>query len=151
MLTAPLFYRALLVFGAVVFSGAISAKDVPCPKELKTVMAQYEAALVKKDIKLLTKILTDDFQLITASGRILDKKAMMANLENKDTLYQSFESTRVRFQKYGDTVIETGQVKSKGIRRGQPIAETSLYTDIWILKDGDWKLVLEHSCFAQSP
>lgn len=38
---------SLVGFGAVVFGGHFG-QDVPCPKELKTVMAQYEADLVKK-------------------------------------------------------------------------------------------------------
>ncbi len=151
MITIPFLFRPLVVLAFGLFAPGIWAGDVPCPQELKSVMANYETALVKKDIKVLTGILADDFQMITASGRFLDKKALMANLENKETSYHSFESTRVRFQRFGDTVIETGQVKSKGVRRGKPIAETSLYTDIWILKEGAWKLVFEHSCFAQSP
>ncbi len=145
------FYRALLAFGVFFNPGIALAWDFPCPKELKTVMATYEAALVNKDKNRLAAILTEDFQMITASGRILDKKALLANLDNKDTVYHSFVSSGVRYQRFGDTVIETGQVKSNGIRRGKPIAEKSLYTDIWILKDGAWRLALEHSCFTQSP
>ncbi len=128
------------------------ADEVQCPTDLKTAMDNYESALIKKDPVLLTKILTDDFQMVTATGRMLDKKAMLENLALKTTQYSVFESSQVRYRKFGDTIIETGQVKTMGVRRGTPIAEHSIYTDVWVLeggKGGTWRLASEHSCFLQ--
>lgn len=115
-------------------------------------MADYENALIKKDPVLLARVLTDDFQMVTATGRVLDKKTMLVNLSLQATKYTSFESSNVRYRKFGDTIIETGQVKTVGVRRGEPIAENSVYTDVWVLeggKSGRWRLASEHSSFIQ--
>lgn len=139
----------------VCFTGWLTSgrcEEVSCPQELKSAMADYENALIKKDPVLLARVLTDDFQMVTATGRVLDKKTMLVNLSLQATKYTSFESSNVRYRKFGDTIIETGQVKTVGVRRGEPIAENSVYTDVWVLeggKSGRWRLASEHSSFIQ--
>lgn len=139
----------------VCFTGWLTSgrgEEVSCPQELKSAMADYENALIKKDPVLLARVLTDDFQMVTATGRVLDKKTMLVNLSLQATKYTSFESSNVRYRKFGETIIETGQVKTVGVRRGEPIAENSVYTDVWVLeggKSGRWRLASEHSSFIQ--
>lgn len=130
----------------------IRAEEVPCPPDLKMVMDDYEKALIKKDPVLLARVLMDDFRMVTATGRTIDKKTMITNLGLQTNQYNAFESSQVRFRKFGDTIIETGQVKTLGVRRGNPIAENSVYTDVWVLeggKGGRWRLASEHSSFIQ--
>ncbi len=134
------------------FIPCIHAEEVGCPPELKTAIADYENALIKKDPVLLARVLTDDFRMVTATGRMIDKKTMIANLAIKSSIYNAFESSDVRFRKFGDTIIETGHVKTLGVRRADPIAENSIYTDVWVLeggKGGRWRLASEHSSFIQ--
>lgn len=147
----PAFVAALLVCFLALASDSRAQED-NCPPELKAAMTQYETALIKKDSDLLAKVLTDDFQMVTATGRILDKKAMIANLSLKTTQYSAFESSQVRYRKFGDTIIETGHVKTVGVRKDKPISENSIYTDVWVLKGGkggNWRLASEHSSFLQ--
>lgn len=134
------------------FIPRIQAEEVACPPELKSAIADYENSLIKKDPVLLARVLADDFKMATSTGRMIDKKTMIANLANNSTMYNAFESKDVRFRKFGDTIIETGHVKTVGVRRTDPIVENSIYTDVWVLeggKGGRWRLASEHSSFIQ--
>jgi len=126
---------------------ASTTREPICPEPLRSTIQDYERALAKKEPARLQEILADDFQLITASGKILKKADMLANLGKMETRYESFESTGVQFRKLGNTVIETGKVRTKGVRAGKPIDETTLYTDVWIDHQGKWLLLAEHSSF----
>lgn len=129
---------------------ANSTRGSNCPPQLESTIKDYERALAKKEASMLKAILAEEFQLITASGKILKKADMLANLGKMETQYESFESTAVQFTRLGNTVVETGKVRTKGMRGGKPIDETTLYTDVWIEHEGKWLLLAEHSSFPAS-
>lgn len=127
--------------------GSGAPKESVCPPQLEQTIQNYEKALSQKDPKALSAILGDEFQLITASGKVLNKNDMLANLGKSETQYESFESTNVRFRKLGNTIIETGKVRTKGKRQGKLIDEVTLYTDVWVFSGDRWVLLGEHSSF----
>lgn len=119
----------------------------PLKKDVEAAISVYETALKNKDAEALAGILADNFILTTASGKILQKKDMLANLARQDTKYEAFETTGVELRILGNTAIETGKVRTKGTRAGKPFSETTLYTDVWVREKNQWKLLAEHSSF----
>jgi len=119
------------------------------PETLKAAISQYEKALATKNHAALEAILADGFHLTTASGKTLGKAEMLGNLKKNDTHYESFQTSQVRFHKLGTTILETGQVRTKGTRAGKPIDETTLYTDIWVYHNNRWLLLGEHSSYLK--
>jgi len=121
----------------------------PLKKDVEAAISIYETALKNKDTRALDGILADQFILTTASGKILKKKDMVANLTRQDTKYEAFETTGVELRVLENTAIETGKVRTKGIRSGKTFSETTLYTDVWVREKNQWKLLAEHSSFVK--
>lgn len=121
----------------------------PLKKDVEAAISIYETALKNKDTRALDEILADQFILTTASGKVLKKKDMVANLTRQDTKYEAFETTGVELRVLENTAIETGKVRTKGIRSGKTFSETTLYTDVWVREKNQWKLLAEHSSFVK--
>jgi ketosteroid isomerase-like protein len=121
----------------------------PLKKDVEAAISIYEKALKNKDAPALDGILADNFILTTASGKILKKKDMLANLARQDTKYEAFETTGVELRILENTAIETGKVRTKGTRSGKLFSETTLYTDVWVREKNQWKLLAEHSSFVK--
>jgi ketosteroid isomerase-like protein len=124
----------------------------PCadPKaELEAATAAYDQAVSKADIPALDKLLLPGVVFTTATGRVMDKKAVLAMLASPDTRYESVESDQVNRKITGDIAIETGKVRVRGTRHGKPVNETQRYTDVWLRQDGRWQLAAEHTSLVQ--
>lgn len=113
--------------------------------ELKAATAAYDRAVSRGDIAMLDTILAPEVVFTTASGRVMDKKAVLAMLGSPDTRYESVLSDQVARTVSGDTAVETGRVRIKGIRRGLPVNEVQRYTDVWVHRKGQWLLLAEHT------
>lgn len=112
---------------------------------LEATAAAYDLAVSKADVAALETILAPEVVFTTASGRVMDKKAVLAMLGSPDTRYESVMSDQVVRTVSGDTAIETGRARIKGMRRGQPVNEIQRYTDVWIFRKGRWLLLAEHT------
>lgn len=113
--------------------------------ELEAATAAYDRAVSKADIQALDKMLLPGVVFTTATGRVMDKKAVLAMLGSPDTRYESVLSDQVSRTITGDLAIETGRVRVRGIRNGKPVNETQRYTDVWMRQDGRWQLAAEHT------
>lgn len=113
--------------------------------ELEAATAAYDRAVAKADLPALDRILSPGVVFTTATGRVMDKKAVLAMLASPDTRYESVESDQVKRTITGDLAIETGRVRVRGTRLGQPINETQRYTDVWVRREGRWQLAAEHT------
>lgn len=116
--------------------------------ELEAASKAYDAAVSKADIRALDGLLLPAVVFTTATGRVMDKKAVLAMLASPDTRYESVESDQVKRAITGDLAIETGRVRVRGIRNGKPVNETQWYTDVWVRRDGRWQLAAEHTSLA---
>lgn len=116
--------------------------------ELEAASKAYDAAVSKADIRALDGLLLPAVVFTTATGRVMDKKAVLAMLASPDTRYESVESDKVERAITGDLAIETGRVRVRGIRNGKPVNETQRYTDVWVRRDGRWQLAAEHTSLA---
>lgn len=116
--------------------------------ELEAASKAYDAAVSKADIRALDGLLLPAVVFTTATGRVMDKKAVLAMLASPDTRYESVESDEVKRAITGDLAIETGRVRVRGIRNGKPVNETQRYTDVWVRRDGRWQLAAEHTSLA---
>ena len=116
--------------------------------ELEDTSKAYDAAVSKADIRALDGLLLPAVVFTTATGRVMDKKAVLAMLASPDTRYESVESDQVKRAITGDLAIETGRVRVRGIRNGKPVNETQRYTDVWVRRDGRWQLAAEHTSLA---
>ena len=131
----------LLAFGQI--TPADGAKVVLA--EVAAVSQAYDIAITQRDLPALESILAKAVVFTTATGRVMERAAVLEMLAKPDTHYESVESQDVVRRLAGNVVVETGLVKVRGKRKGLPIDEVQRYTDVWQKLDGRWQLIAEHT------
>ena len=113
--------------------------------EVEGVSNAYDIAITQRDLPALESILAKAAVFTTATGRVMERAAVLEMLAKPDTHYESVESQDVVRRLAGNVVVETGLVKVRGKRKGLPIDEVQRYTDVWQKLDGRWQLIAEHT------
>lgn len=139
----------LLWLGICQNDPSVPAKPVSLP-DLEAVAKAYDAAISRRDLVGLGKILAPDVVFTTATGRVMERAAVLEMLGNPDTHYETVESSDVVRRISGNVVIETGRVKIVGKRKGNRVDEIQRYTDIWQKQEGGWRLIAEHTSLVPS-
>jgi ketosteroid isomerase-like protein len=113
--------------------------------EVEAVSKAYDFTITQRDLPALESILAKAAVFTTATGRVMERAAVLEMLAKPDTHYESVESQDVVRRLAGNVVVETGLVKVRGKRKGLPIDEVQRYTDVWQKLDGRWQLITEHT------
>jgi ketosteroid isomerase-like protein len=102
---------------------------------------QRMAAMAKKDVAALTKILSDDLIYTHSSARMDTKQSLIGAMESGSTVYTSVEPSDVVAQDLGDAVVLTG-VAAISVNSGGTLNSFRVrFTDVYAKKDGNWQMV----------
>ena len=118
--------------------------DDETQKTLLSLERMWMDSLSTGDGDTLSQIISGDFTF--TSPRVIDVKDRTRYLdyalrELKLASYE-FEKTTVRL--FGRTAIVNGLFKQKATVRGENWAGNYLVTDVWIKRDGNWRVVSRH-------
>ncbi len=135
----------MLMLLLVAWGQAAPAEPLEAMAELAAASKAYDTAISRRDMAALEKILAPGAVFTTATGRVMERAAVLEMLAQLDTHYETLESGDIRRRINGNVAVETGRVRVRGKRKGQPVDETQRYTDVWQKTDGRWRLIAEHT------
>lgn len=108
--------------------------------KLRRLNEEYVEAFLKSDVDWYDRHLASDFRCILSDGTMIDRAQFLADTA-QPVVVNAFTVEDVTVQFEGDTAIvqaRTVYEKDDGTR-GQ-----SLYTDLWVGRDGRWQTLLAH-------
>src|SRR5205814_2783289 len=84
-----------------------------------------------------------DFDGISTQGKYLEKPNMLAEYKKDKDTYKSAKNERLNVKSFGPNVtVVTGRAREKGTGKdGKVFDRTFLFTDTWILRNGQWQCV----------
>ena len=103
------------------------------------------AALIEKDLKLLTEFFAADWKLVTSDGSMMTRGELFKALETGKLKFESYELSDLEVRIYGDAAVVIGHGKSKIEWKGESIEEKESFTDVFIRHEGKWQCVSSHS------
>ena len=105
----------------------------------------WNEAFYRKDVKHIESLLADEFVATYEDGSRADKKKELALTAAFDQ--QVLEAVQDDFtvKVFRDTAIVWFTLRLVGIKQGQKAELTLSYTDVWVLRDGNWRCVSAHS------
>ena len=107
-------------------------------KQLTDLRAQLNDALLRKDRAFMERTLADEYYCIHSNGIATTKReeitAWMAM-----TAYSAVQTTDHHVRVYGTVAIVNGRTANK-TAEGRP-APASVFTDLFVKRDGRWQLV----------
>jgi ketosteroid isomerase-like protein len=109
---------------------------------IRELASAWAAAFTRGDVGTVDRILADDFVGTAKDGKLYDKPTMLGWARTGPKLTSSQTSvSRIRF--FGDIAIATGTDNMVGPAPSYGRIKT-IWTDIWIRRDGEWRVVAAH-------
>ena len=105
----------------------------------------WNQAFYNKDLKFIESILADEFISTYEDGTRADKKKELALSAAFDQAVESAIQDEFTVRIFGDTAVVWFTLHLVGIKQGQRAELTLSYTDVWVLRDGNWRCVSAHS------
>jgi hypothetical protein len=137
LLTTAIFTVLSLAIGS---RASASAADVLSAEVL------LNNAVLAHDVATAGQYLTDDYTLTLASGKVLDRAALLALVADRSVALTTNRSHDEHVRMYGDaTAIVTGIVEEAGTQNGSSFDIQLPFTDTWVLQDGKWRQAAGHA------
>jgi ketosteroid isomerase-like protein len=143
----PLFLIAALIISivpAMAKRGFSSSPD----DDKKTVAAldmEYQAAVKINDASTMSRILADDFILVTGSGKAFTKVDMVNDAKAAATNYERNDEDIQTVRVWGNTAVVTAKLWEKGSTSGQSFDRRFWFSDTYVRTSAGWKYVFGQS------
>ena len=108
--------------------------------------ARWTAALIDRDQAALEDLLAPEFQLVGVRSTGAAPIARADWLATAGTItFHAFTTETTSVQLFGDTALATVEGSWDIVFAGRPIRENFYVTDVWVRRDGRWRVVRRHS------
>ena len=104
--------------------------------------------MARRDRTALDRILADDFMISgwQPEGRLADKQFYIEDcLRPVEIQKGSYQFDRWQVRRYGDTAVVNCVLEIHAIVEGAKWGGVVLITDVWVRKDGLWRVVTRHT------
>ena len=134
---------------AAAWAVTLSASQSPPVKSDQQILIELEQswneAFYRKDVAFIENILADEFVATYDDGSRGDKARELALVAEFNQQVESAIQDEFMVKVYGDTAVVWFTLRLVGIRQGQRAEVTFHYTDVFVLRDGDWQCVSTQS------
>jgi ketosteroid isomerase-like protein len=111
-------------------------------EELVKVEEEFANAIVKNNPDEIRQFVADDWIIINADGRIIDKERFLEVIKSGTLTHEMMESDDIRVRVYGDSAVVSALTRSKGKFMGREFTTHERSTDVFVRRDGRWRCVL---------
>lgn len=110
--------------------------------------ARYQEAVKRNDAATMGRILSDDFVLVTSSGKTYSKADLLGEAKSSRITYAHQEDTEKTVRLWGDIAIVTAKLWEKGIENGKPFEHTLWFSDVYRRTPSGWQYVFAQSAYC---
>jgi ketosteroid isomerase-like protein len=114
-------------------------------QEIRKLDEQRVAAILKEDIPMLEKLMTDDFVYTHSSGDVQTKAEFLGDMKAGTWAYKSLQLVGVKLRFFGDTAILTGRCNMTGVKLGKDVRLNMYFTEVYTRTNGQWHWLLWQS------
>ena len=133
--------RRLALIALAVCASAQAAPPATLVAQLKAQADAWDRAIVAKDRAAIEANMADDFRQIDSRGNVETKASFVEGLVTTDLTLDPYTVEDFEVRVYGDTALVSGRTRMTGRYRGQPFDTHYRYIDVYVKRDGVWKIV----------
>jgi ketosteroid isomerase-like protein len=111
------------------------------PQKLIELEREWNAALHRRDVGFIGKVLAEEFVVITADGQRGTRAQELALAAEFNQQIDSTTLDEFTVKIYGNTAIVWFTEHLVGPKQGRPTAVTYRYTDVFVRRAGRWQCV----------
>lgn len=102
---------------------------------------RWDKAIVRKDRAAIEANMAADFRQIDGAGNVETKQPFVDDLVSPDLVIDPYTVEDFDVRLYGDTALLAGRTRMTGRYQGKPFTSHYRYIDIYVRRDGEWKIV----------
>ncbi len=125
--------------------------DHDCDKEtVARLDTQYQEAVKGNDAATMDRILSDDFILVTSSGKMFTKRELIDEARSGRIRYEHQEDTDKTVRLWGDTAVVTAKLWGKGTEDDKPFDYELWFSDVYRRTPTGWRYVFAQAAYPIS-
>jgi ketosteroid isomerase-like protein len=101
----------------------------------------WDKAIVRKDVAAIATNMADDFRNIRNNGSVVDKATFLRDITAPELVIDPYTVEDFDVRIYGDTALLSGRTRMTGRDSGKPFVAHYRYTDVYVRRDGVWRVV----------
>ncbi len=141
----PIAFRACVVPLTLAALTACSTSPAPMTTDttalLTTQADRWDKAIVRKDRAGIEANMADDFRQIDGAGNVENKATFVEGLVDPALAIDPYTVEDFDLRLYGDVALLSGRTRMTGRYQGKPFASHYRYIDVYVLRNGVWKIV----------
>jgi len=124
-------------------SAAAAAAPSGKKMSVREMEEKWEASIPSHDFTTVQGFVASDFVGVSSQGKFTDNASMLAEYKKDKDTYKSAKNEKLNVKSFGPNVtVVTGRAREKGTGKdGKAFDRTFLFTDTWILRNGQWQCV----------
>jgi hypothetical protein len=120
-------------------------------RELRQLVQNLNAALVKVDIAFLERVLHKDYTHYRPRGIVENRAQYLKNRKSGRVEFESLVVDDFKVRRYGDTAVVTYRSTAKGKDQQGAIDEQRRWTRVFVWQEARWQLVHSQGTTIQKP
>lgn len=132
---------AILSLLAVGCAAPLHAKDDAAVRLLTAQADAWDKAIVAKNAAAVATNVAPDFAQIESGGAVIGRDEFVEDLLDPTLRIDPYVVEDFSVRVYGDTALLTGRIRMTGVAEGKPFASHFRYIDVYVKRDGAWKVV----------
>jgi len=119
----------------------LHAKDDATVRLLTEQADAWDKAIVAKNAGAVAANVAPDFAQIESGGAVIGRDEFVKDLLDPTLRIDPYKVEDFGVRVYGDTALLTGRIRMTGVSEGKPFASHFRYIDVYVKRDGVWKVV----------
>jgi ketosteroid isomerase-like protein len=129
---------------AVISAAPAATVDGNVEAVIKQLEHSWAEAIVKKDFATLDRLLADDFTGTSPTAHTFAKTAAINDLKSATYVVTAMDLDEISVNVYGDTAVAFTSQEEKSTYFKEDISGHYHFTDVWIKRNGEWRVVASH-------
>lgn len=131
----------VLVLASVSIGGPVRTTNPSTEEFVRFLEDAWVNAIVHKDIKVLDRILADDFGGISPNGYRYTKQEAISDIQSGVYVVESMTLDNVKVRVIGEIALVTFYQSEKSRFGDENCSGRYAFTDVWIKRNGNWRAV----------
>ena len=132
--------RKLFAIAGAALVIACNAMAASPEEQLISQADAWDKAIVRKDRAAIAGNMTEDFRQISARGAVAGKEAFLDTITSPKLVIHPYGVEDMDVRIYGDVALVSGRTRMTGSWDGKPFASHYRYVDVYVRKDGQWRV-----------
>lgn len=116
-----------------------------------SVSSRFRDALFACDTETLETLLAEDFRSYNLRGELEDRTVVLEAYRPGVTELTDYEVTDLQVEVFTEVGILTGKGYVAGTWKGHPWSHHLRFCDVYVLRNGTWKILLSHATPMEEP